>query len=553
MKTALLTAMALVVLLGGGSLRTQDLSTTILPSEDEIIQALRSGEITYEQYVILLEIAVNGLDSSNIHLLDQIPNLGFFGLDSNSLASQLEQEQQIAFATDSASTAREPGIVIGRLRHSYYRYIEEFSGYNSQTKLDLRLRDRIYADLAFRRDYYDEEEILLSRSLSYRNPKSTVREILVGSFSRRFGMGTVYGYRGRLLSSSDGIDRESLMFPDYGGSNGGLVRVAAGGVDVQTVASVVRDDLFRLSSGASIVQFEQLPLKPSLLFGVNNLKNRETGESIDDLKYGLNVAHRYKRGRVGAEFVWQDGARSSPGAFVIEGRHRLHQAEIKYALWAYSDEFIDLSSGSKAAGLRHRDTLDEVAFQYNTKRSGQEGAMVKTVVDLSSRLEFANSALYASFNSDTINTQWLSELNLKLNRLTLSGNFLTKTQHRVGSSSGTDVTHRQTRLVARYKTDRLYFRSHIGYDTETGEPGYVSLFTMLKYEFKSYIRVELWTNLTRIDLSEGRTNNWYAYVKNSFRVAGGLSVGAKVMHRYYRNYLDRHRTQILLDLVYLWG
>ena len=98
---AVLTALALVAATGGGDLHAQDLSTEIFPSEDELYQALLTGELSYRQYLILQEISQHGLDSSNIHLLDQIPNLSFFGIDTLSLRTSLEDEQQTPFETTS--------------------------------------------------------------------------------------------------------------------------------------------------------------------------------------------------------------------------------------------------------------------------------------------------------------------------------------------------------------------------------------------------------------------------------------------------------------------
>jgi len=57
---------------------SQDLSTYVSPSEDEWLQALTLGEISYVQYLCLIEIARHGIDSSSLYLLDEIPNLSYF-------------------------------------------------------------------------------------------------------------------------------------------------------------------------------------------------------------------------------------------------------------------------------------------------------------------------------------------------------------------------------------------------------------------------------------------------------------------------------------------
>ncbi len=103
-------------------------------------------------------------------------------------------------------------------------------------------------------------------------------------------MGTVFGYRGKLFSYSKEIDGENLLYPDYGGSNGGMVHVLTDDIDIQTVATVVRDDDFRLCGGASIVQLKNVPLKPALLFGINRLKNRDDWRN--DQRYQIWCEYR---------------------------------------------------------------------------------------------------------------------------------------------------------------------------------------------------------------------------------------------------------------------
>ena len=226
MKSALLTAIALVVLLGGGTADSQELSTEIFPSEDEIYQALRSGEISYRQYLTLQEIAAHGLDSSNIHLLDEIPNLTFFVLDTNSMATSLEIEQETPFKTEQEKQTRAKQIG-GAIQHRYYRIAEEDgrSKYGTSARIDIG--DNVTADIKLRREYSGRERVT-SRTVAYKSRAGVVKEILLGNFSKRYGMGTVVGYRGKLLGYSSTIDSESWLFPDNGGFNGAAIHLSPG-------------------------------------------------------------------------------------------------------------------------------------------------------------------------------------------------------------------------------------------------------------------------------------------------------------------------------------
>jgi len=68
---------------------------------------------------------------------------------------------------------------------------------------------------------------------------------MVGSFTARLGLGTLFGYRGKLMSCSDKINIESLAYPDYGGYNGMYLIGRVEEVEVQFLGSLVRDESHR--------------------------------------------------------------------------------------------------------------------------------------------------------------------------------------------------------------------------------------------------------------------------------------------------------------------
>jgi len=233
-KTVALTAViALLVLLGGGAPLTQELSTDIFPSEDEIYQALVSGDITYRQYLILAELAADGIDSSNAHLLDQIPNLSFFDLSADSIRSALEQQQLTAFTPDP-EPPRASGRIGGSLSHRFNQYLEETGNSGYRTRLCLDYGKQIRLDLRLRREYSGYERVT-GRTLTQKSSVGLMRKVTIGSYSQRIGMGTIFGYRGKLLSLSRNIDSESWLFPDFGGHNGIAIHLSKNAWDLQTV------------------------------------------------------------------------------------------------------------------------------------------------------------------------------------------------------------------------------------------------------------------------------------------------------------------------------
>lgn len=537
MKTAALTALALVVLLWGGNASPQELATDIYPSEDEIYNALLTGEISYQQYLVLKDLITNGLDSTNRHLLDEIPNLSFFNIDSISLRTSLENDQQKPFETDTS----EPRLA-GRIDQGFATYADESGRAKSITRMRLNFNKAVTADFKIRRDY-NHRKYFAGRSITFHG-EGVTREIILGNFSQRYGLGTVFGHRGKLFSISSDLDSDSFLFPEYGGRNGASVHLSFGKYQVRGLGSVIQSDHTRLSSWGGMIEVSDLPLMPTVAVGTTRLKNRSTGEFVEDTKLGVTGRYNYRRGYAALEMCWQTGESDGFAALVTEGRHRFRQAEIKYAGWRYEDGYVDLTGGGKAAAMYHNQVFESIDRDYSTKRNGQQGMLVKTVVDLSDRVELANSLLYASFNSDTTNTQWLAQLSRNFGDLSLSLDFLSRGRTRSENST----VSRQVRFVARWRAEKLYLRTYAGYNTQTSENDFVSLFVSLRYNLDSDCQFELWSNISEIDHSQGRINHWYAYAKSSISIAGRTALGMKLSHTYSRGTSTEHRTIVGIDL-----
>ncbi|UCD65110.1 MAG: hypothetical protein JSW34_06690 [Candidatus Zixiibacteriota bacterium] len=548
MRTVALSAVVLVVLLGGGAPHAQELSTDIFPSEDEIYQALCSGDITYQQYLILQELLATGIDSSNAHLLDQIPNLNFFYPEPDSLASELEREQTAAFSRRHPQSALARNLS-GSLSHRYYQYLEEGGDARYRSSLRLNYGRNLQMKLDVRREYTGYERIT-SRSLNYRSREGLIRQLYFGSYSMRLGLGTIYGYRGKLLSYAHSIDSESFLYPDYGGYNGAAARLSGANWNLQVLSSFNRDDDFRLTSTGVMFQLTALALSPAIIVGFNRLANRQTATIVNDVKYGLSLKRESQSGYDALETSWQAGERSSFGAGILEGRQRFRWADLKYAGWLYSDQYIDLTGGSKTAAIYRKDTLDTAAFDYSTRRAGQHGGLLKSGVTIHRSIQLSGSILYASLNADTTNLEWLTELTRKQGDFTLGLEHLSRRKRRCESEEKRKTIKRQTRLVGRWRREKFYFRTYIGYNSRTGEPDFLAFFVGLRYKSDSYGQLRLWSNLSQFDHRRGRIDYWYGYIENSFRTIAGVSLGIKLSHCYRRGAADRHRTTISFDLDY---
>jgi len=531
----------LVILTLANTCLALELSTPVFTSEDEAYEALRLGEIDYYQYVRLREIAVNGIDSTLLFLYDEIPNLSFFCAGRRPLETALETEQKKPFA-------RQPEYKWpkGEFSYRYSKKLKEDSQTRYRTLARIRFSDCLSGSFRIHREYAGPERFV-GRTITYRNPKGLFRRVTMGSFSQRLGLGTIFGYRGKLLDRSGKLSSESFLFPDYGGFNGLLVTARTNLFNITGIGSFTRDENHAITTVGGMMQKREGRIRPGLLVGINRVKRRGYDSVLVARKLGLYLLSRYNNGYSSLEVSGQAGDPGTAGAVVIEGRHRLEKAEVRYAGWVYSDEYLDFSSGSKAGNVRHDMEIEEINLGYSTKRSGQEGGLIRTVVELCHGLRLNNSLLHARYNRDTMNTQFSSALVRRFSRaLSVQIDYLGTVKERAGASTGKDEVQQRSRLEARFTGDRFSLRSYIAYSTSTERSDYVSLFAVLRLSRPELGRLELWSNLARLD-SDG-VEYWYMYIRNERQLLDGVWVAVKLGYTYYQGEADRYHPVLSLEL-----
>ena len=520
--------------------QSQELSTDVYPSEDELREALTLLEIDNEQFNRLQEIAQFGIDSTNRFLYDQVPNLSFFQSTQMGVETLLETEQRRlvdAFAGPAAS---------GEFGYRFLKQMDENDRTSYRLYGRVNLGDKLASSFRIHREFSGRERFS-NRSLTYRSRSGFVRTVIVGNFTQRLGLGTVIGYRGRVLRHSEELDGESFLFPDYGGFNGLLVKGRTRGLELVTVTSYNRDESHSLTTFAGMIRTCQGEFRPGLLFAVNRLGRRDNGSDLSDSKLGLHSEYRYFGGYGSVEVSGQFGDFGSSVAGVIEGRHRFAQAEVRYAGWGYGDRYIDLSSGSKAGNIRRRVVIEELEFDYSSRRSGQEGGLIRTTVLLTEYLHLTSSLLHARYNRDTSDTHLSAALaNQFSENLTIQIDYLNRSSTRSQNNQVGAQVHQRTRLEGRFTSGKWRLRSYIAYNTSDAREDHLSLFVDVRLETRNLGKLEIWSNLGRLD--EDGVEYWYVFVRNELQLLDGIEMAAKFGNAYNRDGGDKYRPVISLEL-----
>jgi len=529
----------------GGTAVSLELSTIVLPSEDEVVEALENGEITYQQYLHLREIIVHGIDSTSLYLLDEIPNLVYIRPSDQSLSDPAETEQQPTLEDEAVCEAADSSPIKGCLGYRFYQQLDETERTWYRTSGNLVVAEKYQLRFKVDREKSGRERVV-SRSLGYSGSNGVVRRFVLGSFTARLGLGTVFGYAGKRLDYADNLSYESLLYPDYGGYNGVLIDARVEQLKMTGLFSVQRDPRYRLVSIGVMTQLNGRRLRPGLIFGLNRLTNRHTGQELEIPMVGIYGEHRYESGYLAFETSRQAGNQVSAGCVVVEGRHRFKSTEVRYSGWSYSDDLVDLTTGSKSVYLSRTDTLQPVGLKVSMKRPGQSGLLIKTVVQLSDKMKFSNAVLCAARGSVHQRQQFSSSIIRSFdNKSSILLTYLGKSKRNPQDDDNGTSDHR-IRLESRFLADRWSARCYVGYNARTDDRGSACLFGSLRYKTAGNCRVYLWSNLG--DLEATGINYWYLFVRAEWPMMNHVRVAAKLSNRYRRGSSDVNRTQLSLEL-----
>lgn len=544
MNVRILNLTIVILIIWAGIACGQGVSSDLYNSDEELYQAWLLGDVSYSEFIIIKEILATGIDSTNIHLLDHIPNLSYFLKQKNSLQTKLENEQEQILLSPKTYRSK----YYAKVDYKYYQKLkkEDTSRYHILTQININ--NNLQAVYKIEREYSGYERIIY-RSIRYRNKNGLLNEILLGNFSKRLGLGTVAGYRRKFLNLSREINDESLLFPDYGGSNGLYFKIAPNKkFKIQSILSFSRDDTHKVFSSASMVSIEINKIDLGFLAGMNKIINRDNKAAIDDMKFAVYSKYKYSGGYNSVEATIQTGDKSGFGGIVSEGRHHFNNADIRYSLWTYSDNFLDLSSGSKAGNISHSDSLEEIDLSISTSRTGVEGGLFKTIIELSPNYEMVSSLIYSGIDNDNYNIQYLAGLIRAINnKLSIRLDHIYKTKKRLKDQKESETNDHKTRLESRFSSGNLSIRSYIGYQIKTGEKDYLSLFMRLRNTNTRFGSLELWSNLSRIDVKNYVIDNWYSFIRIHQQLLPNFSTGIKLSHSYNRSSSDHHSTAVILE------
>lgn len=517
---------SLVFLAFAGGASAQDLWPYVFPSEDELEQAWREGEISYLQYLRLQQIIVFGIDSLSQHWLDEIPNQDALLLADGRFSTQLDRDQRSPFLNRILRN--------GRVRYEYAQRVDDDDAVRYRLSCRLEPRPEWRAAVRIHREYAGYERCVY-RSISYAPHGLLLKRITLGNFTARFGLGTVVGHRGKILDPQRQLSAESWLTPDYAGFNGFHGVGQVDGVQTDVIVSASRDTSYRHLVIAASAKKASGSWRPMIMVAINRLSQNSSSEIYQDIKIAPGLRYGYQQGIATVELCWQHGHVGKPAVAVMEGRHRFGVAEVRYAGWSYSDSYQNLSGGSRSTNIVREMVLSDIDLGYSDRRSGQAGVYLKAVTLLAHQTKLVTSLVLGSLNSDTTLVQVLTGIEVAAsNRTTFRLDYLSRSRR--GQSRDAFPSHRRrSRLELHFHTSRLALRSYIAYNTESVSRDFLSWHFRARFDSGRAGKWEGWLNIGRIDHMRWTVEYWYGYVRLEQTIEEWLSTYVKFTHSYRRS------------------
>jgi hypothetical protein len=318
---------------------------------DELDQALEEGEITYDDYLLLMEHFLASDD-------DDIPTDETIKLKSADTVADVEGGKS-------------------RLRLSYHgslqQKLDEDRAFVRYDRLACEW-GKLHLDLSF--ELRNQKQLLFrSRSLRY---KHSGGEVILGSYNLRLGQGVTQGlgsYHTQLHEDND--FGSSLRLPIKNRHNGILIRQHLGSIQTGLLLSDIEGaDYYRTAIG-SFVEIGQSKRCAGVVFLRQQL--------------GRNGAKQHQEYfapyfRFSARTLTLSGESSfglgSSAAHVYQAEIERSRVRQDFTVFSYARGYQNLQSGGYAYSDYEDLSIDDIGFTYRDKRAGRVGLATSSTLEI---------------------------------------------------------------------------------------------------------------------------------------------------------------------------
>ncbi len=523
----------------------QNASFDVYPSDEELFDAYVRGDIDYTTYQNLLDLLESGIDSSNLYLLEEIPNLNYFTDNRLKDYQGLEKEQSEAFISGGSSFRGKPTgtFVIKR----YQDLDETASGSNryiirSAVAPGWSFQGRMNEDTGQNREW-------LERSLVYRGDQGLIKKMAIGNFPARYGLGLSVGYRGRVLNKNFVKWHDFFLYPDNGGFNGVYIEAGRSRDAVKLMVHNDRNDSVRVQTVAASLMRRFRALKLEGIFTASEISNSQLQSKYSWYQVGSFVKYQKDPLVFGMELAFPQKSNELIGAVLMESEYRTKAVTLLMSFWKYSNDYLNLTGGGRSGPYSRAAFIDTVDFHYHDRRSDQAGILFKGVSALIDKISYhfsfstSGRDRYLRYLSAQSGVDWA-----------VSNGSVVRIEYRYrdqNDSTGQEYDH-QVRTELKTEVRGISARTYLGYDFDRQGNKYLSYFVRARRSFRGLGETELWLNAAKINMKSGKLDYLYSYLREGIAIIKNFEMAVKYSYRYSRALAVRNSSHLYLEAKLIW-
>lgn len=360
------------------NLHSQVISPEFYQTEEDLLDGLNQGELTFDQYLELLDLMRHKIDLSSVDSqeVSQIPDIQLSDV-KDSTENQLEQEKLSAFIKPPVKNDKEfQGELV-------WQFQQRFSE-DKFTKNYFDLNTSLSQNLSFNLEAQNEIDHtqIRRRSLQYFLPAKNLN-IILGNFQKKLGKGVNIGNRTYLnfTSTSTLSASNTLIFPLFTRYNGIFINYQNAIFYPSVLYSENRFGVYQdqIVAGELLFQFSRFKVAPILSWQRISDKNYRFQHSCASI-FG---EYQEKNFNISGEAAFlSGGGKGGVGEFHIR-RERYH---LRGIFWSYSADYIYPPSGGSSNPDYELIDLENLNLSFRSRQSGENGIYLSSMMKITPRL-----------------------------------------------------------------------------------------------------------------------------------------------------------------------
>ena len=527
------------ILIFSADVRGQVISPEIYQTEEDLLEGLQNGELTFDQYLELVDLMRRKMEisSPDSQLLLEIPDLDLAGLDSGNSDSQ----QRIYQFIEDTVAARKG--VVGRVILQLKQRISESSDPESYLRLQAGNGDSWSFYLEGEND--DSENRIKRRGLEFGQRGKW--KVLLGNFQPEFGLGVNVGYRSYLNFSSDSsLEAEnSLLFPLWTRYNGLSAKFSKHNHSLCGFYSQNRFGNFRdqVVGGQLELRWRKFEFAPV----VSYQEISKSGEKFISWAGSTFGKWLGKEAEVSAELAV---TREKEKGLVGQGGWRVGKGHrFQLSFWSYTQDFIHPISGGKALPDYRPVDLEGIDLTFRSRQAGESGIYFSSYNRINRRTKFElayqqwrDGNTHLNKNKARLGVGYWVKKNLEVRVRQywedddLSAEFPEK---KTTALVGTYLFSQRTKLQVRLNYRMAEFED--GHKKSTWEE------VIFDFPIKEKLRSKLRVRYYHSELSQGSNSSWHFYLSEILELTEKILLRSEFVSKEYQDRKDYQVMRIRVE------